>query len=260
MSNHVRNLKSVVLMLGVSVFAASDAALAQSDDWNIVVGVGLGTTPKYQGSKSTRVVSVPLIDITYKNKYFLNSSRGLGANFIQIPNFDFGLSVRYNVIKRNVKDNANFAGLGDLKGSVEAVAFMKYKSGQFTFDAEISQGLNKRGHNGIHIDLMPAYTFVSGQNILYKIGPVLTYGNAKYLQNIYGVNDVQAVASIYNRHTLMSGFESFAVQSSLFYWIDRHWKFNLSAKYSRFIGDVKNSPLLEKNSQISAVIGILYRF
>ena len=68
-------------------------------DLEITLGAGVGIAPDYFGSKKTEADFVPIIDIVWKNRFFLSTLQGLGV--YAVNNEDTGLTLGASVAPGN---------------------------------------------------------------------------------------------------------------------------------------------------------------
>jgi len=76
------------------------AAAEPGDPWQVALGAGLSTRPQYPGSDDTRLQPLPIFDISYRNRWFLRSSDGLGAYLVRGENCWISASVTPDLTRR----------------------------------------------------------------------------------------------------------------------------------------------------------------
>src|SRR5690606_5956318 len=117
-----------------------------SDDWRVTIGGGGMLRPDYLGSDDYEFLALPLFDLRYRDRFFLSTRDGLGANLLDSPNWRAGPVLKYRH-RRDQDDNAALRGLGDVDSAGEAGGFVHYDLRPFSAGAEVRQGFG--GHEGL---------------------------------------------------------------------------------------------------------------
>jgi outer membrane scaffolding protein for murein synthesis (MipA/OmpV family) len=69
--------RNSVIALALTAFSAGALADGQTgkppkNDWRIIAGFGVYAFPEFDGAKDHKVLPLPMIDVTYKNRVFFN--------------------------------------------------------------------------------------------------------------------------------------------------------------------------------------------
>ncbi|MFC7048558.1 MipA/OmpV family protein [Emcibacter nanhaiensis] len=237
----------------------------EKKDWRIFGGVGTVISPKYPGSKSYNFTPIPFGEIRYKGRFFLNPYYGLGARFARFElgeghELSLSTSFRYAFGSREEDERADFAGLGDVDGSVEWMVFGDYQLGDFNVGMEFSQGLNSSGHGGLRGTL----SFEYGRRLFkfYDVqgGPFITWADNKYTRAYFGVTEEQAAASSFDQYEAGAGFHKAGFKVNVITFFTPRIGVYVLGLYSHLLNDAAHSPLIETRDEATVLAGIAYKF
>ncbi|MEO0346965.1 MAG: MipA/OmpV family protein, partial [Pseudomonadota bacterium] len=83
--------------------------------WSYTLGVGVATYPTYEGSDETESDFIPLVDITYNDRWFASTDAGIGVHLIDDGLNYFGASYGTGYERYEDDDFRALAGLGDIE-------------------------------------------------------------------------------------------------------------------------------------------------
>ena len=227
------------------------------DDWRGVVGAGIGLAPEFIGADDLEAVGLPLIDVEWRNAYFLSTQRGAGLNLIRRPNFKFGPRLTYDQ-GRDSSDSTFLRGLRDVEGSFEAGVFLTGISGNWRYAADVRQGLGEEGHDGLvgTIDIARAGQLNDKATLI--VGGFTHYASKKYLESYFGV---PAATASFARYTVQGGgFSDFGGYLNLVYNFTDNWFLSGMIRAALLFGDAADSPVSQSDGQYYVGTLLGYRF
>ncbi|MDF0752709.1 MipA/OmpV family protein [Marinobacter sp. 71-i] len=231
-------------------------------DWDVTVGIGGEYGPVSPGVDKTEFEAFPYVDIEYKDRYFLNFEKGLGAYLLRSedgPEYALGVAVGYAEGRDEADARAELDGLGDIDGAAEFVLFAEGEIGFVEVELEVAKALS--GHDGLTAELSAGVDASVTDSLFVGVAPFITYADEKYTQSFYGVSASQAANSAtYNQYDADGGFENYGVEVEASYKITRNWSATTSASYTRLLGDAKDSPIVDNKGFFSAGVGLAYTF
>lgn len=231
-------------------------------DWDVTVGIGGEYGPVSPGVDKTEFEPSPYVDIEYKDRYFLNFERGLGAYLLRSedePEFALGLAVGYAEGREESDARAELDGLGDIDGAAEVVLFAEGEIGFVEVELEVAKAVD--GHDGLTAELSAGVDAPVTDRLFVGVAPFITYADKKYTQSFYGVSASQAANSAtYSQYDAGGGFENYGVELEANYKITQNWSAIASASYTRLLGDAKDSPIVDNEGFFSAAVGLAYTF
>jgi outer membrane protein len=251
---------------------ALPSAAAASDDRNIRLGGALLYSPEYAGSADYELRVLPLISFDDIAGFEL-SGLSLAYPLIDIGTgqgpgtwslkagpraaFDFG---------RDSADSPTLTGLEDIGASLLAGGFMRATYGPLGLRIDAGQDVIN-GHDGFNADISLG-TYVPAGLLVDKLAiqPALTisWADESYTQTIYGVTAQQAAASSLPQYDLGGGFHRASASLLGWYELDDRWQLNGIVSYREYIGDYRDSPILQApdgtTSDVFMLLGISRKF
>jgi MipA family protein len=261
-------LKTIALAAGIALAAPN--AFAQASDAVRLYGAAPGKDGgtfgaavvagyEYQGSDERSTLVIPVLNYQWSNGWFAGVTNGIGYNFSNAPQTQYGLRVTAD---RGRKENRARAlrGMGDVDPAAEVGAFFNYAlpEGAF-FTSSIRYGAGD-SHKGLVIDLGAGYLTEIAPKWHLAAGAGITLANAKYMQSFFGVTGTQSAASGYALDKLGSGARDVRANLALTYSFEPRTSVTAAISASSLLGDASNSQLTRKRTFESVVIAINHAF
>lgn len=272
-------MKSIItLFLSIILEATAVSAQAgpqQQSGWALDVGAGVLTSPLYLGDNNYQIAVLPNIRLSYKNTFFASVQDGIGYNLYQNQNWRVGPIARLNFGRNDINGTSPFQvagnnttdliGLGDIDPTIELGGFVEYRSGNWTFNAELRQAIGG-GHEGLVSDIGAQYrnrTTAFGKPVMYSVGPRATLVSENFNDMFFGVNAAQSLASGLETYSASGGLLSFGAGANAIMPLNRSLTLIGFAGYDRLTGDAADAPLVQQRgspNQFSAGMFLSYRF
>lgn len=231
-------------------------------DWDVTVGISGEYGPVSPGVDETEFEALPYVDIEYKDRYFLNFERGLGAYLLRSadePEYALGVAVGYAEGRDESDAKAELDGLGDIDGAAEGVLFAESEIGFVEVELEVAKAFG--GHDGLTAELSAGVDAPVTDRLFVGVAPFITYADEKYTRSLYGVSASQAANSeTYSQYDADGGFENYGVELEANYKITQNWSAITYASYTRLLGDAKDSPIVDNEGFFSVGVGLAYTF
>ena len=236
---------------------------APEGDWQFRLGALGAYGPEYEGSDAYEFSVFPLIEVEYRERFFLSPARGAGVVLVDDA-IQLEVAVGY-AFGRDEDDSDDLTGLGDVDGGAVAIVDAEYS----LVEQEILPGLSF-GARFEHQFTGDDTGFTLGADIGYRhavnrrfflrpsIGAV--YASGEYMDAYFGVSPSQSAGSGLTAYNPSSGFKSAGATLAAFYQLNRNWGTNAILTYSRLLGDAADSPIVEDENQYRALLGLVYRF
>ena len=110
--------KFAPILLVICLFAPP-AEGGERGDWDIRIGAGARYVAKYEGSDEMKTRALPLIDIRWKDRVFLNPRDGLGLRVYDEGGLTVSAGVGY-AFGRDESDGDALRGMGDIDETAAA--------------------------------------------------------------------------------------------------------------------------------------------
>jgi outer membrane scaffolding protein for murein synthesis (MipA/OmpV family) len=230
--------------------------------WDVILGIATSAQPAYSGASRYRAAAGPVVNIRYRNLFFLSSGEGLGVNVLQGKQYRVSLAVGLDLGRRMQWAYGRLRGLGD----IPRAPFFKL-SGSYIISkrlpvilrADISKIAG--GDAGLVGDL-EVYTPLPGSSRRFVMfaGPSLTLADRKHLQTGYGISPLQAMQSGYPVFAAHGGLEAAGFGFSATRFFTRRLLANTNLSVSELLGSAGRSPLVERRTQASFSLAMAYRW
>ncbi|EFL90030.1 MipA/OmpV family protein [Ahrensia sp. R2A130] len=267
-----------------SDLVAADAIAERS----ILLGIGAGFQPLYEGSDEFRAFPVPIFSydsgVPGPRRFEFRGLDDIRFHALRLGNFSTGPIVGYR-FGRDEDDSARLRGLGNIDGGLVVGGFASYEfyndtgsswgadigiSSQVTgdaFDEGRFAGLPTQFDDGygyeIDFGISNEMDITDRFNLATRIGA--TYASDDYLQTNFGVGVAQAAAAIAAGNGIAAYDADGGIKNAYFnvsgtYELTNYIQLRAGLGYSRLMGDAADSPITETENQFSGSIGAAYRF
>lgn len=240
-------------LLAVPAMAAwATTAHAQEQD-HVVLGVGVAATPNYQGSEDYRILPLPAIDIK-EGWFFANLRNGVGIEPINTENITIGASA---VFVQGIRGKDLPAGIGKLSDAVGARVFTNIRAGGFVTTLGAVKVLG--GTKGMIADASISYPFQISSRFMLTPTVGTTWADRKYNDRYFGVTAAESLASGLPQFTTGSGFKDISGTLTASYRLTDRITLSATGSVTSLLGDMKDSPIVEKKTQPFGILTLTYR-
>lgn len=231
--------------------------------WQVRLGTGAAFAPSYPGSKTFRVMPLPVVEVAYRaelpylDSVFFNGRDGLGAVVLRRGPISVGGSLGF-AFGRDQDRAARLRGMGDIDPALRASAFVRADFGRFGLSLQSFSALGEQEGN----------TLVLGASVNQRIGPRLmllgrieaTLADEDHMQQWFGVTAQQARRTRFAAYNARAGFRSVSANLTGIYAITDRWSVSASFGVSQLLGDAADSPITQRATQPFGLLGATYRF
>lgn len=254
---------SVILALStISPVALADVQIneRQQSDWRVMAGFGAYVFPEFDGAKDHRVLALPLLDITYKDRVYFNFFEGLGVKIIDTKAFTLKGGISY-AFGREEDDHALFAGTEDIDNAAKLTLAAKYKIEGITSFVKVSKYLGAT--DGLQAEFGVQTRLLLGDkrsDPMLQLNVSVQYSNEDYMMGYFGIDSQQSFDSGLDGYTAEAGFSSVSAGATYIHPFSKRWATTVNLKYARMLGDAVDSPLVLEQNQISGGLFVTYTF
>jgi outer membrane scaffolding protein for murein synthesis (MipA/OmpV family) len=234
----------------------------EQTDWRAVTGLAADIQPAYDGARAYRVLTGPVIDVEYRDIAFASTGDGVGVNVLKGAYYRVGVSLVYDLGRIERDDYTNLRGFNNIHEAAAAKIFGSYVfSKDFPLVARFAARQILGGVGGAVADV-GAYIPLPGssKNFVMFAGPSVTFATHHFLQNEFGVNDSQALASGHPPYDPHSGLEAAGVGLSTSKFFGHHWLVNVDTAFSKLFGAAQDSPLTERSARHVVTFSVDYQW
>lgn len=253
-------LGGLVAALAVPAQQPEDAPAR--NDWDIGLGAATIISPDFPGSTDTDVMPVPFIDIEYKDRFFLNVPRGIGAYLVREKSdsgwgHSFGLSIAPEFEDREREDAPNLPEV-DMTATGRVFGGLSY--GDFSLEATFAHDIIGNGHDGYWLDLDLDWSQRIGRNGFISLGPQVRFAGGDYMESFFSVTPTASATSGLPVFNADAGLAHAGARLLASWRVTRHWEVFGLFNYEHLVGDAGDSPITVDDEQLSSVVALVYRF
>ena len=222
---------------------------------HFMIGVGGAYMPKHLGSKSSKFQPLPAVDIK-RGRFFVNFQDGIGANLIDREHFTIGAGF-VPVDGYRAKDVPD--GIGKLSMGVGGRGFVKARQSGF----EATLGLTKvltGNTQGMLADVSLGYPIMASERLMLMPSIGTTWGDKKHNDRYFGITPSQSLASGLPHFNAKSGLIEAKAEIGIHYRLSDKWMIGTIGGVSTLVGDVKDSPIVERKTRPFGIMFIGYSF
>jgi outer membrane scaffolding protein for murein synthesis (MipA/OmpV family) len=225
-------------------------------------GLGIGLAPEFVGADDYSFRALPMLDITYKDKFRLFGTQAT----LRLYSYEWlhlGALVRYRA-GRGEGDSPDLQGLGKIGGGFEAGGYVEARFKRTVLRTRFSQDISGE-QDGLTI-------FMTADQGVYRspdgkfaaaLGTRLTWTSKKFTQAFYGINEEQSLNSGLDVFEAGSSFRDATIRGFARYDLSDHWRLSGLIQLSRLMGDAKDSPLVQERgdaNQVVTGVALFYEF
>ena len=220
-------------------------------EFRVISGIGSAIQPIYDGSRAYRVRGGPVINVQFKDIAFISTGDGIGYNVVHKRGLQLGVSIAYDLGRKERDDYTNLIGMGDKPVSAVPKLFGAWVVSQefpLVIRADIRHLLRAGG--GSIADLGAYFPLPgSSSHLAMFFGPSITVANKRYLQDMYGVTNQESASSRHVAYSIkQSGIEATGLGFSATWTLARHYLVNVDAAVNHLGHLATDGPLVERAS------------
>ncbi|RAI00612.1 MipA/OmpV family protein [Acuticoccus sediminis] len=219
----------------------------------IDIGAGVGYEPVFPSSKRYGPTGWPLIALQYLRLPVFGevvTEDKKAVSFAVFPSFNF-------VGERKSSDAHYLDGIDDTDLSFEFGGGASFRYGFLRAFADVRYGIT--GHNGFVGEAGIDVLMNPIDRLTLAVGPRISAADAQYMDYYFSVPNSAEELEPYNAS---GGFKDVSLAATATYELTEKWRLHGRVKYTHFIGDALDSPIVEagNDQEISVGIGLTYRF
>ena len=285
-------------LFALALAAACGTASAQTPAVNrmpdgsrdLYIGLGAQSAPRYEGASERRVSALPVLQLEWSNGIFI-SGMSAGIHLSSEPSVEFGPLLQLQPPR---DESGNVSGIGGIEGSSPnnlVVAQPPMVAARVTPRRSRLDGLDTIGARPelggfLNVYLSPRLRLTN--SLLYGSGNArkgatwsvglqriagapsthhsvsftagLTVANREYNQAFFGVTPVEAGRSGYAAYQASAGLKDVHLGARWNWALAPAWIVTSGLQATRLVGSAKDSPLVERPTNLTVSTALAYRF
>lgn len=246
--------RTTCLLVSLPFAGLSTPVLAQEQD-HVVIGVGAAVTPNYQGSEDYRVIPIPTIDVK-EGWFFANLRNGVGIEPINTENLTIGASVVF-IQGYRLRDIPE--GVARLSNGVGVRGFANIRAGGAITTLGLTQGVSG-GTEGLVADASISYPIPLSQRVILTPTVGTTWADEKHNDGYFGITPTESLASGLGPFLTGAGFKDVTAALTATYRLTDRITLNVTGSVVSLLGDLGDSPIVEKRTLPFGIVTMAYRF
>jgi outer membrane scaffolding protein for murein synthesis (MipA/OmpV family) len=283
----MKTLSALALAATCSAAGAQTPATNPMPDGSrdMYVGLGAVSAPRYEGADSRKVSALPVLQVQWSNGFFI-SGMSAGMHLSASPSVEFGPLVALQLRRTETGsgrgvDGVGVAAPGFLAGATQEQArggaplagmdvigtrflggafFNYYVAPQWRLTSSALYGAGNERNGGL-LDL-GAQRLASplGQRQTLSLSAGVTLANRDYNQAFFGISRDEALRSARTPYAAGGGLKDVHVGTRWNWTFTPSWMLTTNLQATRLLGSAKNSPLVERPTNLTVSTAIAYRF
>ncbi len=236
----------------------AEANAKPASNWTFALGASANYLPRYLGSDRYRVLPFPIVNVVYKQRFFLTTNEGLGVNLYHHGQNKVGIALGYDLGRRERADKKNLRGLGDISPYGTADIFGQYAWHQVVAFAKAKTSLQTR--RGLTIEANIGYQHRFTPKLKLFVGPSATWASENYMNSYFSVNQKQSTQSGLARYSAHAGLLGIGPGFNLVYQPTPSWMLTVYGGGDYLLKQAGDSPIARRRWQQSGGVGVTYLF
>ena len=266
----------LAVSIGIGGEAAAQEPGSYAKRFSGNIGIAVISLPWYAGSNEYRVMTVPLIQVEFKDKLYLGGSTGgagggIGAHVVRRESFTWNVELAGTQTRRE-SHGSKLTGMGNRKGVSFAATSASYKLGFLTASSGLGFGLGEDAGVYGTADLTATKAFAG--RWIGSVSTGATMADQANMKYEFGVNAAQAARrqvlidtgdprlSLEDAGTFTpkGGVKQTRVSASLGYRLAEKTTLLMFAQGTQLGREAAASPLTRERNAITTGLGVMYGF
>lgn len=229
--------------------------------WDLSISTGLAYSAEYKGAKDSKTKIFIAPEAEYRldpwQKLYLSLDEGAGYAYALTDNIEIGGGLGYRE-GRDSKDATILSGMADIDDSVTYLAFAKYTLNKYELGIKLEKGMDS-SNDGFTTEFSAGYKTKLSPKLSVGTKVSAIYGDDTYMEQNFGVSAAQAISGR-AAHGTDAGFSEASLKVFSNYHIDGPHNIMGAVKYTKLLGDAKDSSIVEDDTDVSMAVGYSYIF
>lgn len=233
---------------------------SKDSDWQIRLGGGMVSTPRFIGASKQRYMVVPTFDIRYRDWFFANPVKGVGVEAKPLTGLSLTAALGVSTTSRNSDMDSRLNGLPKIGAAPNLKLGAEYEINDFTLSGEFSSRLTSGTKAGSKARLEAAYNLIASKSILLSAGVFEQLMDRKYATNFLSISAQQSAITGLPTYEAKRGALDNGVFAQALYRLDDKWLVFSKVDVARLASNAANSPIVQKRNQTTVLFFVTRAF
>lgn len=246
---------------------SQEGATGQGGGMHGFFALGPGVVPAFDGAKKYQLIPLMIANVAWKGVDL--EVRGLGAriDLLGESRVQAGPVFNFRGNRDSAKDGSGRVKLlDDVDSSLELGGYVGYRfggdrsgAGEVAFDLSLAKDVGG-GHEGVVGSAQVSYAAYRSQTFFLNLDAQTTFVDRTYMRALFGVTPAEAARSGLAAYRPDGGIRDAGAGITAGYQFNRRWGLIARAGANQYLGNAKNSPVVEEGSKLQAVGGLALSF
>jgi len=231
------------------------------------VALGPGLVPAFDGARTYQLVPLVIADVAWRGVEL--EVRGLGArlDLLGDSRVQVGPLLNYRGNRDSAKDGSGRVKLlSEVDSSLEVGGFVGYRfggnqygQGELAIDLSLAKDV-AGGHEGLVGSAQASYAAYRSRRFFLNVDAQTSFVDKKYMRAFFGVTPAEAARSGLAAYRPDGGVRDAGAGVTAGYQFSRRWGLIARAGANHYLGNAKDSPIVDEGSKLQAVGGLSLSF
>lgn len=258
------SLLACALLLCSPALAQGRRTSEPAREWDISLGVAGAWRPTFEGSDRSRFRPLPLVTFKWRDTITFGEG-GLSAAWHN-RHLRIGGGLTFDPGRKDHSTGGIFEsgddrlrGLGTINAALGLRGFAEYRLGPLAVELSGTKFTGGR-NSGILANVGLSLALPLTPKLILIPNVRASWADGTYTQTYFGVTAPQAAASIFPAFSAGAGLKDVRGGATLIYSLNRHWFVGGNASVVRLMNSAARSPISIKDTNVTAMTMIGYRF
>ncbi|MBK4769005.1 MAG: MipA/OmpV family protein [Pantoea sp. Morm] len=230
---------------------------------DVTLGVGVQEMAKYSGSDEDTYSVLPYLKIQHGN-FFLDSDKGIGYQYAWENGLYAGETLGYYSGRKDAdadwRDGSDkLKGMGKIKAAINSTSTLGWQINPYlALEGNVIAPLTDS--QGMQYNAGLKFKILETSSDTLEFSSKANFGDARYLNTFYGVNNEQSVNSGYSTYRTGSGLYSYDAELTWTHAFSDNWWSYADVTYTQLTSKAKKSPIVKRADNTSVTVGLFYSF
>jgi outer membrane scaffolding protein for murein synthesis (MipA/OmpV family) len=271
-------------VLGSGLARAQTPAVNPMPDGSrdMYAGLGVQSAPRYEGSGSSKVSALPVLQVEWSNGVFV-SGMSAGMHLSSQPTAEFGPLLAIHpgrdeggtgtvadgtygfagpvLGERTIAATGRLGGMDEIGARLQFGGFYNvYLNPQWRLTSSLLFG-SAREHDGARLELnVQRMGFVAGARHRVSLTAGLNIVNRQYNETYFGVTEAESDRGAFPVYQPGGGLQDVHLGARWNWVLSPSWMLTSNLQAKRLLGAAGRSPLTERSTNLTVSTAIAYRF
>ncbi len=233
---------------------------SNDSDWQIKLGGGVLSSPRFIGATKQRTMVVPAFDVRYQDWFFANPVKGIGVETKPLSGVALTAAIGFDGTSRDSKYDSRINGLPKVGATAALKLGAEYEFDEFKISAELSKRLASTEKSGTKMRFEAGYNAIDNKNLLVTTGFFQQVMDKTFARNFLSISAAQSAITGLKTYEAKRGLLDAGVFVQALYRLDDQWTIFSKLDLARLDKNAADSSIVQKKNQTTALFFVTRSF